>query len=233
MNTEVGFDLISDLFLSPDECFNWQNKATSLFCIVAGNISSNLSTVFQTLAHLGKHYQGVFYVPGTLEYEDSDSVIECTEKIKDLLSDLPNVCLLHQNVAIIDGVAIVGVNGWNNVGDTFTVENLLQTASRHDDFNYLYGALEKLQRRPYVKKIIVVSNSVPHNSLYFGEIPIISNDQTPMYAALAGDTENKVSHWLFGTYEKNVDTHIDGIHFINNPYLHRLPYWSRRVSVSL
>jgi hypothetical protein len=34
---KIGFDLISDLNLSPNDSFNWENKATSLYCIIAGN----------------------------------------------------------------------------------------------------------------------------------------------------------------------------------------------------
>ena len=87
MQNEVGFDYISDLFLSPDESFNWENKATSLYCIVAGNISSDLRTLYQTLAHLGKHYQGVFYIPGILEYETTDSITIRTEEIISIVSN--------------------------------------------------------------------------------------------------------------------------------------------------
>ena len=58
---DIGFDVIGDLNLSINDSFNWENKATSLYCIVAGNISTNLRVVRQTLLHLGQFYQGVFY----------------------------------------------------------------------------------------------------------------------------------------------------------------------------
>ena len=45
---DIGFDIISDLNLQPDDSFNWENKATSLYCIVAGNNSSDLRTVIQS-----------------------------------------------------------------------------------------------------------------------------------------------------------------------------------------
>ena len=233
MQNEVGFDYISDLFLSPDESFNWENKATSLYCIVAGNISSDLRTLYQTLAHLSKHYQGVFYIPGILEYETTDSITIRTEEIISIVSNIKNVCLLHQHVAIVDGIAIVGINGWSNAGDTFTTQRLFETASRHDDFNYLYLALGKLQRHLDVKNIIVVSNAVPKNELYFGERPIKSDDQVPLCATLANDTEHKVTHWVFGTYEKGADTMSENINFINNPYLHQKPYWPKRITISI
>jgi len=233
MKTEIGFDLISDLFLSPDESFNWENKATSLYCLVAGNISSNLNTVFQTLAHLSRFYQGVFYVPGYLEYETADKITERTDEISEMLQNIKNVCFLHQNVAVIDGIAVIGINGWSTVGDTFTMENLFETASRHDDFNYLYNSLGKLQKHMDITKVIIMSNAVPREELYFGERPIISDDQTPMCVTLANDTENKVTHWAFGTYEKMVDTCIEEINYINNPYLHQKPYWAKRITISV
>lgn len=233
MQTEVGFDLISDLFLSPEDSFNWENKATSLYCIVAGNISSDLRTVIHTLAHLGRQYQEVFYIPGYLEYETSDSVVTRTEQLKAISASIKNICILYQNVATIDGVAVVGVNGWSNVGDTFTVENVFETAARHEDFNYLHNALGRLQRHLDIRKIVVVSSAVPHYSLYFGERPIITDDQVPLCATLANDTEHKVTHWAFGTYEKNVDTNVEDINYVNNPYLHQKPYWPKRITVSV
>ena len=56
---DIGFDVISDLNLSAEDSFNWEGKATSLYCIVAGNVSSDLRTVLQTLTHVGRFYQGV------------------------------------------------------------------------------------------------------------------------------------------------------------------------------
>ena len=36
---DIGFDVISDLNLKRNDSFNWENKATSLYCILSGNIS--------------------------------------------------------------------------------------------------------------------------------------------------------------------------------------------------
>ena len=69
---DIGFDIIGELFINPNDSFNWENKATSLYCIVTGNISSDMRVLVQVLAHLSKFYQGIFYVPGKLEYETSE-----------------------------------------------------------------------------------------------------------------------------------------------------------------
>ena len=81
MHQDIGFDVISDLNLNPNDSFNWENKASSLYCILAGNVSSNLRTVTQVLLHLAKYYQGIFYVPGELEYKNSDDISERTNEL--------------------------------------------------------------------------------------------------------------------------------------------------------
>jgi hypothetical protein len=228
---EIGFDIIGDLNLSPNDSFNWENKQTSLYCIVTGNISSNLRTITQTLMHLAKIYQGVFYVPGMAEYETGDSIPERIHELLAITESIPNVCMLHQHVAVIDGIAITGVNGWSNVGNTLTYENVLEGVARHEDTFYLRNSVSKLQRHLDVKRIIVVSNAVPHADLYFKENPGYIEDQTPLCDVLDADTEKKVSHWVFGTYDKPVDAFIDYVNYMNNPRPENAPYWPKRLTI--
>ena len=49
--------------------------------------------------------------------------------------------------------------------------------------------------------------------------------------ALVSDTQQKVSHWVFGTYEKTVDMLSQNITYVNNGYFKRDPYWAKRVDV--
>jgi len=51
---KFGFDLISDLELTDSDVFDWEGKSTSLFCLIAGNISDNLRVVQKTLKILSK-----------------------------------------------------------------------------------------------------------------------------------------------------------------------------------
>lgn len=228
---EIGFDIISDLNLKPDDSFNWENKATSLYCIVAGNISSNLRTVIQVLLHLSTKYQGVFFVPGKLEYETADNFLIRTEELSSIAQGIPNLVMLYQNVIVVDGIAVLGSNGWGNIENTLDARNITMTAAKYEDFTYLHKCLGKLQKHLDVKKVIVVTSAVPDESLYFGEKPENVVDQIPLNHILSADTEKKVTHWVFGTYNKPVDTTLNGIHYVSNPYNHYGPYWAKRLSI--
>lgn len=230
---KIGFDLISDLNLAPDDSFNWENKATSLYCIVAGNVSSDLRTVAQTLTHLSKFYQGVFYAIGALEYQGVENIEKRTKEILRICSKIRNVAVLHHHVVIIDGIAILGCNGW--YGNTQPPEELIPQIDAHriDDIHYLKNSIEKLQKHLDVTKILLVSNSVPGPDLYFGEEPDDVKGLIPINLTLLADTQDKVTHWAFGTHKKIVDSHINGINYINNPYYKRNPYWAKRIEVEV
>jgi len=232
MSLPIGFDVISDLNLSPEDSFNWEGKATSLYCVIAGNISNDLRTIKQTLLHLSKLYQGIFYVMGTLEYDMVVDIDQRSDEIFKICDAIRNVAVLHHHVVIVDGIAIVGANGWYNA--THDISNELELEGhRHEDLSYLKNTLEKLQRHLDVKKIFIVSNSVPGPSLYFGEEPPAVAVQLSLDLLLGSDTERKISHWAYGTYGKIVDTTINGINYINNSYYKRKPYWPKRVEISV
>jgi hypothetical protein len=228
---EIGFDIISDLNLQPDDSFNWENKATSLYCIVAGNISSNLRTVIQVLLHLSSKYQGVFFVPGKLEYETAEDFSIRTAEFNSIAQGIPNLVMLYQNVIVVDGIAILGANGWGNIESSLNTKNITMTSAKYEDFTYLLKCLTKLQRHLDVKKIIIVTSAVPTEELYFGEVPENTVDQIPLNEILAADTEKKVSHWVFGTYDKPVDTLMNNIQYISNPHNKYGPYWAKRLTL--
>jgi hypothetical protein len=230
---EIGFDVISDLNLNPNDSFNWENKATSLYCIVAGNISSNLRTVMQVLIHLSSKYQAVFFVPGKLEYEQCDSLLTRTKELLAITDGIPNVSILHNNVIVVDGVALLGSNGWGNIQNTLDSKNITMTAAKYEDFTYLVSCLSKLQKHLDVKKVVVITSAVPKEELYFGEVPANVVDQIPLYNILESDTEKKVTHWIFGTYDKPVDTTIDNINYISNSKNQYGPYHAKRLTISI
>ena len=229
---KVGFDLISDLFLNPEDSFNWENKPTSLYCLVAGNISHDLRTLVITLSHLSKLYQGVFFIPGSLEYQDVEDIDARTSEIMRACAKIKNIAILYQHVVIIDGVAILGANGWyGNVEPSDLETELKVQEKRHEDIAYLKNSIEKLQKHLDVKKIILLTNSVPGPNLYFGEKPDFVDSQLSPNLILFADTEHKISHWAFGTHEKIVDTAISNINYVNNPKLNKKPYWAKRIEV--
>jgi hypothetical protein len=231
--TTIGFDLISDLNLSPEDSFNWEGKATSLYCIIAGNISEDLSTIKQTLLHLSKFYQGIFYTLGSLEYHNTGNVPERTEEIHKTCRSVRNLALMHHHVVVIDGIAVIGANGWygNTIYDEATASIL--EVHRNEDILYLKNTIERLQKHLDVKKIIIVSNSVPSVDLYFGEHPTTIDTQLNLSIALVADTESKVSHWTYGTYGKVVDININNINYINNSSFKQNPYWAKRVEITI
>jgi hypothetical protein len=229
---KIGFDVISDLNLKPNELFGWESKATSLYCIIAGNISNDLRTIHQILLHLSHFYQGVFYTAGTLEYEGASHIPTRTNEIVNLCKTIRNVAYLHNHVVILDGIAIVGTNGWfitdfsRSLLSPSDIEN-----ERYEDLGYLGNSIEKLQLHLDVKKIVIISNSAPGHELMFGEEPDEIHAVPPLKLALIKDLEAKVTHWIYGQYNKSVDTVIDNINYINNSYYKRNPYWAKRVEI--
>jgi len=230
----IGFDIISDLNLSPNDSFNWENKATSLYCVIAGNISSDLRTIGQTLAHLSRFYQGVFYCLGSLEYDGAENLETRTNEILSICERLRKVAVLHHHVVIIDGVAILGCNGWygNTLPTNPATESSLR-AARNEDLYYMIHSIEKLQKHLDVTKIITVSNSVPCPELYFGQVPDSIDGVPTLDMVLHADTQIKTSHWVFGTQEKIVDTTLNGINYVNNPKFNRNPYWAKRIDIEV
>ena len=228
---EIGFDLISDLDLDPEENFNWEGKATSLYCLVAGNVSYDLRTVFQTLGHLSRFYQGVFYVPGLLEYKNTVDYDLRTREIESLIKKLPKVALLYHHVVIIDGIAILGANGFS--ADNPDDIDMQLIKARLDDIAYLNKSVAKLQTHMDVKKILMVSACVPRKQLYFGKIPEHVDDHIYPDYCFQSDTEMKITHWAFGGTQTVSDTVYQSVTYFNNPYKKNGPYWPKRINIEI
>jgi len=228
---EVGFDLISDLNLDPNESFNWEGKATSLYCLVAGNISYDLRTVFQTLSHISKFYQGVFYVPGLLEYKTSLDFGTRTKEIETLVKRIPKIALLYHHVVIIDGVAILGINGFN--ADNPDDIDMQLIRARLDDIAYLDKSVAKLQTHLDVKRILILTACIPKKELYFGKIPSHVDDHIYPDFCFQSDTEMKITNWAYGGTDTVSETVYQSVNYINNPYIKKRPYWPKRISVEV
>lgn len=229
--TQVGFDAICNLRLNAGDSFNWVNKAASLYCIVTGNVSSDLRTIKQTLAHLSRFYQGIFYIPGELEYKGFEEDITArTIEIITELSVFPEVVVLYQNVVILDGVAIVGVTG-----SKVNLESSLETSyfkAGLEDLTYLDSAISKLQKHLDVKRILVISNAVPDEALFFDK-QSKSNDQLYLSSVLDKDSESKVSHWVYDQTEHYTEVMIGGVNYISNPKPKKGIYWAKRITIDI
>lgn len=228
---KFGFDLISDLNLTVHSEFDWTSKPTSLFCIIPGNISDDVSVVYRTLRHLSTMYQGVFYIDGTLE---NQSVYERDTRVAELqkiCGALKNVVYLHNNVVIVDGVGLLGINGWAFSSGSIT-EDFHAKCYRYDDLMYLEKTLEKIQLHPDIKKLIVVSNCIPSKELLFGDTNGVTDDMYPTFA-LDKDTEHKIVAWVYGNTDRFVEKTIGYITYYNNGKFDKEPYYAKRIDVSI
>lgn len=238
----LAFDLISDLHIETWPDFDWTYYPTSPFCVVAGDVAQDPLVLKKTLEHLASCYRAVFYIDGNDEhrwfYADIGSSYR---ELKDVVEGIEDLIYLQDNVVVINGVAILGTNGWwtwdfdpsMSVGETqsWFVDRLdcqLQTPNiisgfAQSDANYLRHSIAKLQMHPDVKKIVVVTHTVPDANLIKHDIDLdgtyrfncMGNSQITQ--ALDADTEHKVSHWCFGHYHGgDVDRTINGVRYINN-----------------
>jgi hypothetical protein len=228
-----GFDVISDLYLDESDDFDWDGKPTSLYCILAGNIACDINTLYKTFKHLSNHYQGVFFIDGTFEHPNLYSRDERTKQISKLCDIIPNVVYLHNNVVIVDGIALVGVNGWYGNSNPQTDDEQFHVKSyRFEDIIYLEKTIQRLQLHVDVKKIVVVSNSVPSEEIYMGESHVFDGDICLSHT-LVNDTEHKTVNWVFGSYKKIVDITKSNINYSNNPCYDRNPYYPKRIDLNL
>lgn len=228
----LGFDIISDLNLTSESNFDWDGKATSLFCLVAGNISDDMAVLSKTLGLLSQCYQGVFFIEGSSEISFLSFKSQLQNEIMQICKQYKNVVYLHDNVVILEGIALVGVNGWYGTYDPDnTMTEIELMCAGYEDISYLLNTITKLQLHVDVKKIVVISSSVPSDSLYYGQIPKTYNN-VMLSGCLEKDIEHKVSHWVFGSSEKIVDTVEKDVNYVNNSKFDRNPYYPKRIEVS-
>ena len=238
---QFNFDLISDLHLGPHETFDWTGQATSSVCIVAGDISRDIETVKETLEHLGKCYNAVFYIDGNNEHRyNLDMIDRSYDILEDELADIPNVVFLHNNCVIVEGVAIIGTNGWwtwdfdDQIDDKQcrlwwldamkanyrTTDDIIELA--HNDVSYLINSIKKLQKHQDVKRIVVVTHTVPAKELIDHDVRLSNTYEfnkmgnSLMSFVLDEDTEHKIDTWCFGHYHNSIDCNINKIRYINN-----------------
>jgi hypothetical protein len=236
-----AFDLISDLHTETWSEFDWSGLATSPYCVLAGDIARDRTVVLDVLRHLGQCYQAVFYVDGNDEhryhYDDlSASYADLARRIR----KIPNVVFLQDNVVVVDGVAILGTNGWWNYAldpeidaeqtslwfqDQCKVNaQVAKSVGRMSttDATYMTTSIKRMQTHNDVKRIVCVTHTVPNASLIAHDIGLDGTlrfntmGNSFMNRALSADTENKVHTWCFGHYHGSVDQIRQGVRFVNN-----------------
>lgn len=229
---DSSVDLISDLALTKHDPFDWQGKPTSLFCIVAGNVSKDLLVIKKTLEHLGGLYQGVFYIDGLLEHETATDPELRIQQIKRICQSLPNVVYMHNHVVVVNNTAFIAINGWGNDSRLFTADNTaLNQDQKLDDLAYLSNTIKQLQLHQESKKIILISCCVPDEYLLYNSKTKQRGVKAELSLTLLHDTEKKVSHWLFGGSEIVADCVVNNRQYANNPRIPNQPYWPKRIAI--
>lgn len=238
---QLAFDLISDFHDDTWPDFDWSGQPTSPIAVVAGDVARDRDRVIQILTHLGQCYQAVFYIDGNEEHKDHwDDIGRSYRDLADRIRSIPNVVYLHDNVIIVDGVAILGTNGWFGydfdgmtdpdqvmqwcVHTYRTPMSVIQgiQAQALQDARYMISSIKRLQTHQDVKRIVVVTHTVPDPQLiahdpqlaHTHKFNVMGNRY--MMQALGVDTENKIHTWCFGHYHNGVDKIYRGIRFLNN-----------------
>jgi hypothetical protein len=257
-----AFDLISDLHVETWDKFNWTGQATSPVCVVAGDIARNIDLTVETLTHLGECYQAVFYIDGNDEHRyQLDNLDQNYNELSARLSSIKNVVFMREHVVVINGVAIVGTNGWWSYDfdlnidadqtrlwfqNTYQISNNAVdnvSSAAYNDAAYLINSIKKLQTHPDVRSIVIVSHTVPAPWLVEHDIKLSESwrfnttGNPHLELALNEDTEHKIRVWCFGHYHQPVDRIANGIRYTNNcrgrgdTEWCQRPYYPKRIEI--
>jgi len=238
---EFSFDLISDLHIETWNQFNWTGQATSPYCVVAGDISQDRRILEETLRHLSKCYQGVFFIDGNDEHRNYLNDINGSyNDLRQFVDKFKNVVFLKDNVVVLNGVAFLAANGWWTYDLDPTIDTHLSQewfCQRYDvnsavpdtilskavsDASYLRHSIRKLQMHQDVRAIVVITHTVPgawlidHDLELSGHYRFNTTGNPLVASALEQDSENKVKAWCFGHYHRPVDRELNGIRYVNN-----------------
>jgi UDP-2,3-diacylglucosamine pyrophosphatase LpxH len=260
----MNFDLISDIHRETWEYFDWGGQPTSQYCIVAGDIARDRSLVIDTLEQLSKVYTGVFYVDGNDEHKNyAEDLTTSYNELTELIGKFNNVIYLHDNVVVMNGIAILATNGWWSY-DFDPMLDLEQSvtwlqhkdkisqmaaininATAYRDAGYMSNSVAKLQTYQDVKSIIMVTHTVPTPEIIKHDLQLVdswrfnSMGNSRMQDALKEDCEKKIKLLCFGQYHRPVEMVIDGIRYVSNPRgrgdteFSQLAYYPKRITVTV
>jgi hypothetical protein len=252
-----AFDLISDLYLEPDQPFDWAGRATSLYCVIAGNISSDRNTLYNTLEHLSDQYEQIFYIDGMLEHTEflDNPIAESYEGLIEIVECFDNILFLHDNIAVVNGVGILATNGWTTFNFDPTFEESLDyfidngdydnleagtiISLAHADTMYLKSSIETCQKMHEIENVVVVSNSVPIPALINHDKNLEENHQKSIIGNLGitqcldSDIQRKIHTWCFGRYDGDMDISILDVRFVNNTAKEKEDaiYYPKRITI--
>jgi hypothetical protein len=254
----ITFDLISDLYLNDIDDFSWEGKSTSLFCIVAGNISADRDVLFEFLDELKDYYECVFFVDGELEHKSfNGNFAKSYKNLEEGIDEIDRVVFMHENIIVLNGVTLVATNGWTTFdfgGRVGVDENIRFLTERGildevhaneifkmaiTDQHYMYNSIETCQTLEDCENIIVITNTVPvkdfieHRDEYAGTILGDISGNTGLVQCLTNDKASKVKAWIFGKFEDELDFVKNNIRYVSNPGKGRSldTYFPKRISI--
>ena len=235
------FDLISDLHVDTWPDMDWSIFPTSTIAVVAGDISVDRRRTIETLKKLGKAYQAVFYIDGNEEHERYlENLSHSYTDLVSRLNVLENVVYLQDNVVVVDDVAILGTNGWWGFDFDISVDPTASCQHYQEKYNlsneavkaiakmssndavYMINSVKKLQSHKDVKKIVIVTHTVPdaalicHDPDLCNQLKFNTMGNRIMRQVLEHDTKGKIHTWCFGHYHGSVDQFRDNIRWVNN-----------------
>lgn len=252
---KVAFDLVSDLHLDtwPTD-FDWSHCATSAYCIVAGDIAADRNLLIKALTNLGQNYQAVFYIDGNDEHlYHYNNLSDSYRSLVHSIGKIPNVVYLQDSVVVVDGIGILGTNGW--WGYDFELDadpehcqqwwqqRYSQSAESAkkiarlatEDASYMIRSIGRLQKHRDVDRIVMVTHTVPYQPLIQHDCDLENSmkfnvmGNRDMIKVLAADTHKKIHTWCFGHYHGSVDQTHHGIRFVNNCRGRHGTTWSKFV----
>lgn len=243
----MNFDLISDLHLDywTKNTKDWKGLGTSLYCVVAGDVSRNPRLTAGFLKHLSDAYQHVMFVDGNHEHNNRYDTIQDNEnEFEELFSKISNLTYLSNSSCIIDDVAFIGTNGWwtfdfgEGINDSSRADAMKDYCARTnwsmkdaiklwDEAQYqaefMMDAVSTIQTEESINEIVVVTHTVPRRNLVpTGFAGTLSDwaklGNSFMEDVLKYDSEGKISTWCFGHFhEIAFDQVIEGVRYISHP----------------
>lgn len=243
----INFDLLSDLHINSwkkDQDINFEGLGTSLYCVVAGDISRNLAQTKDFLYNLSNHYSQILFIDGNHEHKQSPYIETNLYWLSKELSKKKNITFLHDSAYVINNTAFVGINGWwsfdfmspdisrNEHIDAYCLsenasyqeaEVILNTAIEQS--NMLCEHVAYLNTIDDIDEIVVVTHTCPKKELLadiqvndydIGTLSKLTNSM--MDNVLFADTFGKITTWCFGHFHGHcIDKVIDDIRYVSHP----------------
>lgn len=240
----MQFDLISDLHVDKWEekhRINWEGLGTSLVCVIAGDVCSNLDIVYNTVTEIADHYKHVIYTDGNHEHANMTDINQRREYIGNKFKKHRNITYLYRNTIILDNTAFIGSNGWfsYDFGEPFCSkeecfhyeltelgksQELLfeQWEMALEDSTFLSNAVEICSKDNTVDDIVVVTHTLPTPKLAWfppdGKYATMGTQgNSNLEDVLRRDRNNKIKTWAFGHVHTPIDRVINGVRYVSNP----------------